>query len=194
MSQDETLLELMKHRWTARKFKDKEVSEEDLEKILEAGRWAPSGGNKQPWELVIIKDKDIKNKVAEIYSDAMGMKNISKRYTTPSILIAVCIDKRIVDSYPENMPAEFIIYASIGAMVQNMSLMAAQLDLVISWGTQPKSAQRELQELLELPDHIDIPDILQVGYPAQERYSSDRREVEEFTHHDKIDEDKLREI
>ncbi len=194
MSEDVDLLGLMKHRWTARKFKDKDIPEEDLDKILEAGRWGPSGGNSQPWELVIIRDSDVKEKVAQIYSEAMGMKNISTRYTTPPVLIAVCIDARIRDSYPENMPVDFIIYASIGSMVQNMSLMAAQLGLVISWGTQPEEAQKELKELLELTDHLEIPDILQIGYPAQDRYSSDRRPVEEFTHQDKIEEDKLREI
>jgi len=183
---DDELLELMKERWTVRKFLDRDVPEEELDKILEAGRWAPSGGNKQPWELVIIKDREKRDKVAEIYSEAMGLKGRSKRYTTPPILIAVCIDTRVRDSYPDEMPADFIVYASVGSMVQNMMLMAAELGLGLSWGTQPKRVQKELKELLDIPEHLEIPDILQLGYPDQERYSSSRKELDDFVHHDSV--------
>lgn len=188
------LIELMKKRWTARKFGSRKVSDKDLETILEAGRWAPSGGNKQPWELVVIRDEEIKEKIAQLYSNAMGLDKPSERYTSPSILIAVCIDTRTMDSYPDMMPAEFITYAGIGAMVQNMSLAATLMDIVISWGTQPIGIHDELKKLLSLPDYMYIPDILQVGYPAQERYLTSRREVDEFAHHDEMDETILREF
>ena len=193
MEEDE-LIGLMKERWTARKFKNKEIDEDDLEKIIEAGRWAPSGGNKQPWELIVIKDDQTKEKIGEIYAEGLGLSDPPKRFTSPPVLIAVGIDKRTIDSYPEDMPADFIIYASIGAMVQNMSLVAASMGLSLSWGTQPKTMEDDIKELLELPDHIYIPDILQLGYPDQERYSSGRREAEEFTHENSLDGSKLRDI
>ncbi len=191
---EEELIGLMKKRWTARKFESKDVDEEDLEKILEAGRWSPSGGNKQPWELIVIRDEETKHKIAELYAEGMGMSDPPERYTSPPVLIAVCVDKRVIDSYPDMMPAEFVVYASIGSMVQNMSLAAASLDLALSWGTQPEGIKEEVKELLEVPDYIEVPDILQLGYPDQERYSSDRRRIDEFVHRDKIDEEKLRDI
>lgn len=191
---EEELIELMKKRWTARKFKSKDVDEDDLKKILEAGRWSPSGGNKQPWELIVIRDKETRHKIAELYAEGMGMSDPPERYTSPPVLIAVCVDMRIIDSYPDMMPAEFVVYASIGSMVQNMSLAASSIGLSLSWGTQPKGIKEEVNDLLEAPDYIEVPDILQLGYPAQERYSSDRRELGEFVHHDKIDESKLRDI
>ncbi len=188
------LIELMKKRWTARNFESRKVSDNDLEKILEAGRWAPSGGNKQPWELVVIRDEETKEKIARLYSNAMGLDHPSERYTSPPVLIAVCIDTRTIDSYPDMMPANFIAYASVGSMVQNMGLAAALMGIVVSWGTQPMGIHDELRELLSLPGYIYIPDILQVGYPAQDRHLTGRREVDEFAHHDKMDETKLRDL
>jgi len=193
MDEDE-LLELMKKRWTTRKFKSKDVEEEKLEKILEGGRWAPSGGNKQPWELIVIKDEKTKEKIAEIYAQGLGLDDLPERFTSPPILIAVGIDKRTISSYPDGMPAEFIIYASIGTMVQNMSLIAASMGLSLSWGTQPEDMEEEIKDLLNIPDYIYIPDILQLGYPDQDRYSSRRREKERFTHENKLDESKLRDL
>ncbi len=193
MNEDE-LIDLMRKRWTARKFRSKEVDGEDLDKILEAGRWAPSGGNKQPWELIVIRDEDTIKKIAKMYAEGMGLSSLPEMYTSPPVLIAVCIDTRIIDSYPDMMPAEFVINASIGAMVQNMSLVAASLGLSLSWGTQPLDVHEKLRDLLDIPEYIDIPDILQLGYPDQDRYSSERRDVEQFTHKNTMDESKLRDI
>ncbi|MFO8018631.1 MAG: nitroreductase family protein [Promethearchaeia archaeon] len=188
------LIKLMEERWTARKFKSKDVADKNLDKILEAGRWAPSGGNKQPWELIVIKDKRLKKKIAEIYAEGQGLIKPSKRYTIPPILIAVCIDTRIIDSYPDKMPAEFIVYASIGTMVQNMALLATSMGLSLSWGTQPTVIRENLKKLLEIPEYISIPDILQLGYPAQERHFSDRRKRDDFIHIDTMDKSKLRDL
>ncbi len=188
------LLKLIKERWTARKFKSKKIEDEALEKILEAGRWAPSGGNKQPWELVIIKDDDLKRNIAELYSETGGFSKSSERYTKPPILIAVCIDTRTMESYPKNMPKDFITYAGIGTMVQNMSLMATSLGLSLSWGTQPEETQDKLKKLLKIPEYLYIPDILQLGYSDQQRFSTNRREIDEFVHINTIDLSKLRDL
>ena len=53
-------------RRSVRKYKPEPVKEEDLKVILEAARQAPSAGNKQPWEFIIVKDQETKTKLAEI--------------------------------------------------------------------------------------------------------------------------------
>ena len=53
-------------RRSVRKYKKEPVKEEDLKVILEAARQAPSAGNKQPWEFVVVKDQETKTKLAEI--------------------------------------------------------------------------------------------------------------------------------
>lgn len=59
------LMILLKKRRSIRRFKPDPIPNEYLDKIIEAARWAPSGMNLQPWEFVIIKDPDLKNKIVE---------------------------------------------------------------------------------------------------------------------------------
>jgi nitroreductase len=58
-----TMLEVIKGRRSIRDFCDKELPDEHLRLILEAGIWAPSGSNLQPWEFVLVKDRDLLEKV-----------------------------------------------------------------------------------------------------------------------------------
>ncbi len=58
-------LEFLKERRSIRAFQKEEIKEKHLKMILEAGRWTPSASNRQPWEFIIIKDKEILQKVSE---------------------------------------------------------------------------------------------------------------------------------
>jgi nitroreductase len=62
-------IELIKSRRSIRKYQDKPVSNEILQKLLEAAQWAPSAHNNQPWEFIIIKDEEIKRKGVIIYAN-----------------------------------------------------------------------------------------------------------------------------
>ncbi len=62
----EELLDLMKRRRSIRSYKSDPVPQEYIDKILEAGRWAPSSANSQPWDFIIIRDQDQKRKVHAI--------------------------------------------------------------------------------------------------------------------------------
>ena len=59
------LLELVKKRRSIRRFRSDPVPDEYIEKIIEAGRWAPSGYNSQPWEFLVIKDKVLKDRILQ---------------------------------------------------------------------------------------------------------------------------------
>ena len=62
------LYELAKDRRSIRGYKkDRDVSEEHIQKILEIARWAPSGGNGQPWEFIVIRDKETRDKIADLF-------------------------------------------------------------------------------------------------------------------------------
>ena len=66
--QFDEFLKLIRKRRSIRKFKPDPVPDEYVEKILEAARWAPSGANGQPWEFIVIKDRETINKLAEAYA------------------------------------------------------------------------------------------------------------------------------
>lgn len=65
----EDLLELVKKRRTMRKFKSGRIPDEEIDKIIEVARWAPSGFNSQPWDFVVIKRDDLREKVINILQE-----------------------------------------------------------------------------------------------------------------------------
>ena len=189
------LIELMKKRGNVTRFKRDSLNPEDLEKILEAARWAPSAGNAQPWELIVIEDFETKKEISRIHSAAMGSmeeEEYPKNYLHPAVLIAVCLDSRVKDKYPGLFSTEFLLNASLGAMIQNMWLAVSSLNLGMGMGSQPLSAQDELRELLDVPEYLWIPEIIQIGYPAEEITETSRRETREFIHREKLDRSKLK--
>lgn len=186
----------MRKRRNVVKFKPEPVEEEDLEEILEASRWASSSGNTQPWELIIVRDPETQRKIAEIHARAMSDSNevgeLPDRYLDPPILIALCLDTRVKDNFPDLFSKDFLVYASAGALIQNMWLAVTSLGLGMGMGSQPVSAQGELRELLEIPEYLWVPEIIQIGYPKTEGAPTERREEQEFVHREKLDKSKLR--
>lgn len=65
MIEPERMLEFIKHRRSIRNFEEKVIPEKELEMILEAGRWTPSASNKQPWNFIVIKDREILSKISQ---------------------------------------------------------------------------------------------------------------------------------
>ncbi len=182
----EGLMDIIEKRRNHKVFKKDPVRARDLEAILEAARWAPSPGNVQPWELVVVREADRKKRIAEIHAASMSSpgkpKEIPTVYTDPPVLVAICIDTRIKDGFPESFSREFLTYAGVGALMENMWLAAASLGLGMGTGTQPVSAQKDLQSFFGLPGHYEVPEIVQIGYPKKALGKTSRKKLEEFVH------------
>ena len=71
------ILEVIKTRRSIRKYKPEPVSEDETNRILEAGRWAPSAGNSQPWEFIVIRSKEIKGNLADALPTGRFISNLS---------------------------------------------------------------------------------------------------------------------
>jgi len=65
----EEFLKLVKTRRSIRSFKPDSIPDEYVERIVEAARWAPSGANSQPWEFIVVKDKQIKDRIVDIVNE-----------------------------------------------------------------------------------------------------------------------------
>lgn len=192
------LVDLLKERWNVTKFKDKKIDEDDLEKILEAAKWSPSSGNLQPWELIVVKDSETREKIGQIHAKAMSgsgdIENIPDRYLDPPVLIALSVNTSVKEKYPEIFSRDFLINASVGTLIQNMWLMATSLGLGMGMGSQPENAQEGLKELLNVPENMWVPEVIQLGYPDMERKETERREISEFVHYEELDQSKLRDF
>ena len=94
MINPEDFLEFIKNRRSIRSFQDKQVPDNEIQMILEAGRWAPSASNKQPWEFYVIKDKEILKEISKsaiygrhIKRAPFAIAIIGKKTTSPNYYI-----------------------------------------------------------------------------------------------------------
>ncbi len=207
--ESDILLKLIKERRSIRVFKPDPIPEEFIQKILEAGRWAPSGANGQPWELIVVRDKEKRARLSEIlqYMGKWERENEPKyvdeghvvfpinsfTYTkTVPVFIIIGLDpkwKKISIQVGDGSD-DRIYRQSVGHLVQNMWLMVHALGLATVDVT-VRNVQERIKNLLHIPHDLEVSDILPIGYPAQKR-EKDRRPLEAIVHYDSFDENKLR--
>jgi nitroreductase len=146
------MLELIKNRRSIRKFSEREVPGELVEQILEAGRWAPSGLNNQPWRFAVVRDRQIKEKVS-------GLTRYDRIIRSADVLIGVFFDAGV--GYHRTKDT-----LSMGACIQNMLLAVEALGLGAVWLGEILKSEGEVKALLEAPDEYELMAVIALGYPA----------------------------
>ena len=157
------ILETIKSRRSVRKFENIQVPEELLEKILEAGRWAPSGLNNQPWRFAVISDVSIR----EMFSQ---LTHYSRIVASSQILIAVFLDTAV--SYDRTKDVQ-----AVGACIQNMLLEAHSLGLGAVWLGEILKSREQISEILGLGKELELMAVIALGYPAESPKNSRRKEL-----------------
>jgi nitroreductase len=147
------MIEIIKNRRSIREYKKDMPSAKDIDKILDAARWAPSGLNNQPWRFLVIDDIEKKD----------GLRAFTKYEDTiksAPVVIAVCMD--IADSY--NRDKDLM---AIGACIQNMLLAAHSLGLGTCWMGEILNKKEEASKYLGLDDDLELLAVVAVGYPDE---------------------------
>jgi len=199
------LLNIIQTRRSVRVYKAGAVSEAQLQTILEAARWGPSGANTQPWEFVITRDRKKMKKVREIYSnewkerkreDPVHYKGLKKDYVGDvSVLVLVCGDARTKDVYlTTRQPAdrEKLFQASIANAVQQMMLAAASMNLGTVWVSVREEVEPELRKLFKVPDPLRLLWVVPIGHARVWPKAKPRRPITNFTHYETYEAKKLR--
>ncbi len=164
------ILIAIKERRSIRKYKPDEVKEDDLQTILEAGRWAPSASNKQPWHFIIIRNKEMREKLANIHNYGRFMKE-------SPVVIVVLGDPSKNQRYHLADPHQ---------AAQNMLLAAYSLGLATCWmGVRDTDLEHQFREALEIPERLRVICSISVGYGDQDRTST-RFPLEELTSWEKF--------
>jgi nitroreductase len=157
-------LEAILTRRSIRKYTDKAVPKEAVEKLLEAAMSAPSAMNSQPWEFVVIRDRAKLLALRDAHPYAQML-------TEARLAVAVCgVLAR------ESYPGYWMIDCS--AATQNLLLAAHALGLGAVWlGVHPRPERIEpISRLLELPEGVIPLALVAVGYPAERKEPSRRFE------------------
>lgn len=166
-----TFLELAGKRYSCRKYDSRPVEREKLEKILEAGRIAPSAVNKQPWRFHVFTNKESLNEFYGVYH--------REWFRTAPCVIAICGDHR--ESWKRKDGKDHCD-TDIAIATDHMTLQAAELGLATCWicNFDPEKTR----EALELPGHQEPMVLIPVGYPLDspdpERHRTKRKTLEEI--------------
>jgi nitroreductase len=146
MIDPEVFLEFIKGRRSIRSFQDKPITEKELELILEAGRWTPSASHRQPWEFIVIKNKEILEKL----SKSAFYGNFIKE---APVVIAI-IGKT------KTSPKWYLIDTSLVSM--NMMLMAWSIGIGTCWiGAMNR---KKAKEIIGLGANDHLLTVLPFGY------------------------------
>jgi nitroreductase len=161
-------LNVIKNRRTIRRFKSTPIDDEKLLTILEAGRWAPSFSNLQPWRFIVIKDQVLKNAIDKAARESVLHLGINEA----PVVILVCVDRRIDPLHAIETGA---------AAAQNMALAAFSLGLGAGWiGIWGTEAEASIQKIFKLPETVRAVSLLPLGVP-NESPEGHRKPIEDFT-------------
>ena len=176
--------ELVKARRSCRAFDGSQVTEEQLSFILEAGQWAPSPLNLQPFEFIIITDKNVKAQVKKIGEEARqavidsGGPGWAAKYDMgfieeAPVLIAIVVDpsKGGLGSFFDQ---KYGAMQAASSCIQNMMLAASDLGLESLWFT--FFTPKKLQEAVDIPRDLEIAGVLPIGKPKEPLKAPPRKE------------------
>lgn len=160
------IIDIIKTRRSVRKFTTGTVPEELIEKILEAGRWAPSGLNNQPWSFAVIKDSGLKEEISKL-------TRYGNTVLGAQVLIAVFLDTN--KSYHREKDLQ-----GTGACLQNMLLEIHSLGLGAVWLGEIIKSNEEIKSLLGLGRELELMAVIALGHPDEKPGSVKRRPLNEL--------------
>lgn len=161
----------LRARRNVRTFTPQPIASSDLDQILEAGRRAPSAGNWQPWDFVIVTDRAQLQRLSGVWRGAGHVAGAS---------VAIAI----VAPQQEDARSATLLQYDLGQVTMAMAIAAADLGL----GTGHAAAQNQelARDVLGFPDDRFLAYLLSVGYPADRPLRviqrPDRRPFEEVVH------------
>lgn len=198
------ILDVITSRTSIRYYTDKPVPDEMIDKMIEAGRRAPSGENEQPWRLIIVRDKEMIKNISDWCKVGTG-----QRFTAEHCLgqdTRIDTDERKKELYtgevsniPVRAPLVIVVIGEIKGMmdtpydlsacIENMLLEAHSLGLGAVWIHGPAvypRIVRKLKEMLSIPTGMadyKMLAVVPVGWPLrQRRYPRPRKESLEFVY------------
>ncbi len=210
-------ISLARKRRSIRRFKPDPVPDECVTRILEAGRWAMSGANAQPWEFVVVKERETIKKIADLYAEHQASFVTSLELTRAPeyrhhqvnfaasgslpfkdapLMIVVCGDPRTVQATVLGAHINDGEYTTFHMNMANVASMihlaAAAQGLGSQWVSMLPLWESSLKSLLEIPEVYRVYTLIPIGYPSYKPLGAYRRKLEEIVHSEKFDRSRYR--
>jgi nitroreductase len=177
------LMEAIKGRRSIRKYKSDPLREEDIEKVLEAARWAPSWANTQCWQFVVVRDAEVKESLSQTL--APGNPATSAIKDAPVVIVACAERGRsgFKSGAVVTDKGNWWFMFDVALATQNLTLEAYSLGLGtvhVGWFDAQKVAQ-----ILNVPESTSVVEMTPLGYPAREAKTPSRKALSEIVHYER---------
>ncbi len=174
-------MKIVKERRSIRKYEDRDVPEDILNQVLEAVQWSPSWANTQCWDIVVVRDQALKEKLQQ----TIAPKNpATKAVTNAPVLLVVCGKKESAGYYKDVAVTKFgdWMMFDLGIATQSICLTAQANGLgtvIVGMFFHDKAA-----DILNLPETHEVAVMIPIGYPAKISQAPERRAVDTIVHYD----------
>ena len=190
------VLQVIDTHVSIRKYKEEEIPEETLKKIIYAGVRAPSSANLQPYSIIAIKDRKLKEELSILCGDQSHIRECSV------FLIFVADYNRMIkamellniDPFEPNVYSLYIAAVDAALAAQNITLAAESLGYGICYIGAVQNNPCEIAELLKLPKHTYPLFGLTIGVPDEKPAKRLRLNVETILHINRYEGDKAEEV
>ncbi len=169
------LFEAIRSRRSVRAFTKEDVSEEEVEKLIDGARWAPSAGNIQPWEFIVVRKPEIKRRLSTAALDQTFIEEAP-------VVIVVCANQMRSGRGYGARGIHLYCLQDTAAAIQNMLLAACALGLATCWVGAFR--EEEAKKALNLPGGVRPVAIIPVGHAAEKPMARLRRPLSEIIHYE----------
>ena len=169
------LCSIIKKRKSVRKYQEKDVPEDLLRMVMESSRFAPSVGNYQPWEFIVVRNDSLRSDIVE------GCNGQRWMLSAP-IFIVACTNSRLAGATYGERGLRLYGIQAVAAAIQNMLLTAESLGLGTCWVG--SFSEIIVSRVLQCPDYVRPCAIITLGYSADETVKAPRQAMKEFVHYE----------
>ncbi len=166
------LLEVVKTRRSIRCYKSDPVSDEIIHQLIDAARHAPSAGDNQPWEFIVVRNKQVKEELSKTHAWSHFVKD------APVCIVALANERL--------SPIYFAIDTTCA--IQNLLLTSRSLGLGACWvavyNPHNQSDEKHVRTVLNVPPHLRVIAMIPLGYPDEKAGMRTLREISEILHLD----------
>jgi nitroreductase len=182
MIDGKSLLDLIKQRQSDRKYENRKVEQEKLERVLEAGRMAPSACNAQPWKFIAVDSPTLLGELSEAASAKfLGMNGFVGQ--APLMIVIVREQPNFSSKAGALVKNKDYSLIDIGIATQNICLQAEAEGLgscIMGWFD-----EKRVRKILEIPGNKRVELILTIGYSLSEQREKRRKPAEQTVSYNK---------
>src|SRR5664279_5682384 len=182
MADGKDFLDLIISRQSDRKYSDRQIEKDSLDRIIEAGRMAPSACNAQPWKFIVVNDPGLVLKVADAATAKLiGMNGFVAQ--APVIIVMVREKPNLSSKIGATIKNKDYSLFDIGIAAENICLQARAEGIgscIIGWFD-----EKIIRKLLEIPRAKRVELLITLGYSLSEQREKRRKPVEEKVSYNK---------